>query len=128
MDLNKLPKEEQIAARVYIRRRRKAYEYYYDLQDLKIGNVVIVNRTLQTIVDIREPGNRNWSFDIVIETSGVEYGKRNQYGFSLSHAIGGTLQNFINQFNENRTDKYLNPYKLNLRKSKAGEVLYGKKA
>lgn len=124
MDLSKLDKSEAIAARVYLRRRRKAWEHFFYLQDIKIGDW-ITNKIgeLELVIKIME-GVDAGNFDIVIMSQPKDPNEcANAYAFNVRAAEGGFMKHLM------KADGHIgfrNSMNFKVKITKSAKVLYGK--
>lgn len=128
VDLNNLDKSEAIAARVYIRRRREAYDMLCFIQDLKVGDYISTSiGSVEKVTGITErPDIKNMLkiFDVVVTTEKIPNREASWYCFDLTMAEGGVLDKIIHGLGL-RTLK--NPMKFDLEINKQAKLLYEKK-
>lgn len=121
MELNK---SEQIAARVYIRRRRKAWDQFHFMQDLKIGDFLInkENRIFE-VLEIREDFYAP-PLDIIITLRDVKTRVELLYGFSIKAYEAGLMRFLLRRHEKEIHDFSREEFKLN----EQAKVLYGRKS
>lgn len=115
MDLSKLDKSEAIAARVYLRRRRKVWDHFYDLQELKAGDFISTKHSPAREIKAVIEGVDAYPFDIKIIC------KNKTYVFGIGLAEAGLMDKFLKVSNSEYKDTLANEVKIN----PVGKVLFG---
>lgn len=125
MDLSKLDKNEQLAARVYIRRRRKAMDHFFFLQDLKHDDFLSSFKEDHTfkIMDIKE-GYEAYPFDFVLDCMDIKTAEKVVFVFNWQAHESGLMNTLIGLTKKPNKVVY-NSY--GLKKNDSAKVLYGSK-
>lgn len=125
----KLNRNEAVAVRVYTRRRRKAYDHFYFLQDLKIGDIIFDTELKEPMRVVRIDESYDASpLDIVVFTERVNgLSAIYSYGFSIKAYEAQFMSPFLKYYNKTK----LNDFEImrdstKLTKSTTIDILYGK--
>lgn len=121
MDLSKLKKSEAVAARVYIRNRRKAWNHFYFLQDLKSGTYITGKGGVYFINSVQEDFDCS-PLDIVIVCTNVISGEISHFGFSIRAFESGFMTALLRWHNRGIKNSYEQQFKL----SEGAQLIYEK--
>lgn len=128
MDFSKLDKSEQTAARVYIRRRRKAWDHFFNLQDLKTGDYISTKSGIYEVVVVKEDFDAS-PLDIVVTARCVKTNRLALFGFSIKAQEAGLMYSLLRLHNKDKNIGDVNTiydsFELNLKLDQSAKVLYG---
>lgn len=129
MDLSKLEKSEAVAARVYLRNRRKAWDHFFSLQDLKTGDYVSCKKAIYQVVAVREDYDAS-PLDIVVTGRDVNTDRLALFGFSIKAQEAGLMYALLRLHNKDKNVLDVNtiydPYELGLKLDEKAKLIYEK--
>lgn len=121
MDLSKLEKAEAVAARVYLRKRRKAWDHFFFMQELKVGKYLTGNNGIYYITAVDEAFDAS-PLDIVITCEEIKTNKTYHFGFSIRAFESDFMTALLRWHNKGVANSYEQDFKIN----EEAELLYAK--
>lgn len=131
MDLTKLEKSEKIAARVYLRRRRRALEMLYMFQELKVGDYLKLDHQTVRVEEIRENSDTGLpEITYLISVQPIDTVNTNLHvfwdiAFSYNLAEAGFHSRYLDMIGAKYGGKYYCPIQHKLQVDSSAQVLYG---
>lgn len=127
MKFDSLPEDEKRAARVYIRRRRKAWDHFFSLQDLKTGDYVSSKKDVYEVVTITEAYDAS-PLDIVVTARNVKTNRLALFGFSIKAQEAGLMYALLRLHNKDKNVADVNiiydSFELGLKIDEQARLLY----